>query len=226
MRKFFLIGSFIFLLITSLLFAGQHTVELTTGNDYGMVYREDDPNNMVLYGIYQENIGNPARRDLQIGLRNHRIYKSYFSYDLSGLRDDITINSVRVLVEMENRNYTTDRDKTLSGLTNNYDPQTMFHDFSHIYNVLEFPTMDVTWGSSNDAIVSDIQNSLSDNWFGLKLEFSADPPENDIYYESKKIRVWVTYTIPDVQITVNTNPTGMQYSFTWKIPGISDTNSG
>ncbi len=213
MQKFFLIVFFVLLTIISSLYAGQHTVELTTGNDYGLVYREDDPENMVLYDLYQENIGIPPRRDLRIGLRNYRIYKSYFIYDLSGLSDDITINSVRVLVEMEDRNYTSDRDKTLLGLTSNYDPQTMFHDFTHQYNILEISTMDVTWNSSDDAIVSDMQSSLTDDWFGLKLEFSAEPPDNNIYYESKKIRVWVTYTIPDVQITVNTNPSGMQYSF-------------
>ena len=214
-RKFSLRVLFILMIcLSGLLQAGQHTQKLAIiYDDYGLIkYHQVD--GFWQYDFVQENHGVPSHRDLRIGQRSGKFYRSFFYYDLSDISDYATINSIRIKIEVQDYDYGNDSENhtiSLYGLTvKDYFTfaENVFNDFTHIYHTFDL-AFDKEFTSGD--IISDMQNRLSNNWFGLKLQLD-DESHNNHYYESKKIEVWVTYTIPEVQVTVNTSPANISFS--------------
>jgi hypothetical protein len=134
--KNYFISTIIFTLLTSILIAGQHTEEIfLDSDDCGLVYKYIEEG-FDYYDIYKENHGTPARRDLRIGLRNNKTYRSFFIYDISDIPDYATIDAVRVLIEQVDSNG--DKEILVYGLTDRVDPQNMYNDYTHLYYTFFF----------------------------------------------------------------------------------------
>ena len=182
--------------------------------DWGLVYNE--PGGQPPYGTIKTYHATPPRPDLRLGYRDSRYHKSFFLFDISPIPNDAIIQEVRVQVGYQDASLSSQNTIIIQGISDYNTTSGLFSSLMHEYVgfFAEPLDHDFTWDDpQNDPIIPDltsrIQNSLY-IYFGIRLELGDMSVEDD-YYETKMVRMWVTYNEP-VSITVRTNPEVLQFT--------------